>query len=99
MKTAIELLEEAQWRIASIICEDPRSADYASEAEEIVKQVIDCLKTPRWETPDQYKKRTGEPWPDRWAVYALYEDNDGNKEWFCGTHGKERSKVYKGKTK
>jgi hypothetical protein len=24
-------------------------------------------------TPDQYLERTGEPWPDNWAVYSLYE--------------------------
>jgi hypothetical protein len=25
---------------------------------------------PRWETPEQWEKRTGEPWPDDWAVYV-----------------------------
>jgi hypothetical protein len=28
---------------------------------------------PRWETPEQYEKRTGEAWPNDWAVYALTE--------------------------
>jgi hypothetical protein len=24
----------------------------------------------KWETPEQYEKRTGEAWPDDWAVYT-----------------------------
>jgi ParB family chromosome partitioning protein len=36
----------------------------------------------RWETPEQWEKRTGDPWPDVGAVYALYEKNDGEREWY-----------------
>jgi hypothetical protein len=51
------------------------------------------LPPPRWETPEQYEKRTGETWPDDWAVYALYENNDGEKQWFWGGYEKERDKT------
>jgi hypothetical protein len=33
----------------------------------------------RWETPDQYKKRTGEEWPDNAAVYI--RQVDGSSPW------------------
>jgi hypothetical protein len=29
------------------------------------------VPVPDWETPEQWEKRTGEAWPDDWAVYAL----------------------------
>jgi hypothetical protein len=28
------------------------------------------LSLSRWETPEQYLKRTGKPWPNNWAVYC-----------------------------
>jgi hypothetical protein len=34
---------------------------------------------PRWETPEQWEKRTGEPWPDSWAVYV--RQADGSSPW------------------
>lgn len=46
--------------------------------------------TSRWETPEQYLKRRGEPWPDDWSVYALYESNDGQRAWFVGVYKRER---------
>jgi hypothetical protein len=51
------------------------------------------LPLPRWETPNQWEKRTGKAWPDDWAVYALYENNDGQRQWFWGGYEKERDKA------
>jgi hypothetical protein len=68
-------------------------------ANRLIQEAIALLKAPRWETPEQYEKRTGEKWPDDWAVYALYEDNDGNRDWFCGTHHCEQKKKIKIKNK
>jgi hypothetical protein len=34
----------------------------------------DLEAPPRWYTPEQYKERTGEEWPEDWAVYALVVD-------------------------
>jgi hypothetical protein len=63
-----------------------------------IRQAIAELKTkPRWETPEQRLKRTGEAWPEDWAVYAVYEDNDGKKKWFSGCYCRERERMRKGK--
>jgi hypothetical protein len=51
------------------------------------------LPLPRWETPEQWARRTGKAWPDDWAVYALYENNDGQRQWFWGGYEKERDKA------
>jgi hypothetical protein len=39
-----------------------------NRAAKFIDQAIEELK-PRWETPEQYEKRTGEKWPDNGAVY------------------------------
>jgi hypothetical protein len=61
-----------------------------------LKQRIDMLSEailelqsphPRWETPEQWEKRTGERWPNNGAVYVLYENNtNGNKWVFCESY-------------
>jgi hypothetical protein len=71
MKKAIELLKQLaddlsfdrpySKEILEIVCEDTRIG---------ILEVIELLQAPpRWETPEQYKKRTGEDWPDEAAVY------------------------------
>jgi hypothetical protein len=30
---------------------------------------------PRWETPNQWQKRTGKAWPDTWPVFFEYGEN------------------------
>jgi hypothetical protein len=42
------------------------------------------LPLPRWSTPEQWEKRTGEPWPDNGAVYWRMRDDKKSKwyEWF-----------------
>jgi hypothetical protein len=42
---------------------------------------------PRWETPKQYKARTGKAWPEDWAVYTLYKTELIYKKWwFCESY-------------
>ena len=38
------------------------------------------LQVRRWETPEQYLKRTGKPWPDNWPVFFEYGEN--THEWY-----------------
>jgi hypothetical protein len=38
---------------------------------------------PDFETPEQYKERTGEPWPDNAAVYWKWADDDA---WTIGKY-------------
>jgi hypothetical protein len=41
-----------------------------------IESAIAVLQTPRWETPEQYKARTGEPWPDGAAVRIINPDGE-----------------------
>jgi hypothetical protein len=71
MKTAIENLESA---LDNLIQDDVRNS---------IKLAIAELKAPpRFETPEQREKRTGEKWPDDWAVYWRWAK--GDKSWNCG---------------
>jgi hypothetical protein len=47
------------------------------------------LPLPRWETPEQWEKRTGEAWPDDGAVYFTHNTLDGtNVSWAICTYEK-----------
>jgi hypothetical protein len=69
MKEIIELLEQALDRISCVGGADRKEQKLAREGERFINEAVDLLITPRWETPEQYEKRTGKPWPDKWAVY------------------------------
>jgi hypothetical protein len=90
MKKAIELLEKAR---AEIKEESARSFVVGLKLGKIAEYVYEALAElkaqPRWETPEQWEKRTGEKWLDSWAVYALYENKDGTSQWFWGGYKKE----------
>jgi hypothetical protein len=58
----------------------------------------DLKALPRGETPEQWERRTGEPWPDDWAVYALYENNDGERKWFSQSYDFTKKQMRKSKT-
>jgi hypothetical protein len=70
MKKVIALLLRADHKVTS---EDLYRSDrfrWRASTKKLLKQAIDLLQAPpRWETPEQYKKRTGEAWPDGAAVY------------------------------
>jgi hypothetical protein len=41
----------------------------------LLAEVIAELKAgPRWETPEQYEKRTGEEWPLDWPIWYITKD-------------------------
>jgi hypothetical protein len=73
VKKAIELLE----RVKADLRGDYHDRDggvtlfMGEDIIEILDEAIAELKNrPRWETPEQYERRTGEPWPDTAAVYT-----------------------------
>jgi hypothetical protein len=69
MKKVIDLLEKAEAAIM-LAFSGTDEADLCTEAINHINDAIDELKTPpRWETPEQREKRTGEKWPDDWGVY------------------------------
>jgi hypothetical protein len=66
MKMVVELLERVNIDINTHCI-----TWYTSE---LLDRAITELKAqPRFETPEQWEKRTGEKWPDDWAVYVRNE--------------------------
>jgi hypothetical protein len=43
--------------------------------DDIVDTITILQTQPRFETPEQYNKRTGKPWPDTWPVFFEYREN------------------------
>jgi hypothetical protein len=73
MKRVIKMLEEANREVW--------------ESHLYLKKALELLKAPIWwETPEQYKKRTGRVWPNENAVYRLYKDINGMPVWCAETH-------------
>jgi hypothetical protein len=66
MKKIIEILGQA--RFAALNVSVSMAVSY------IEKAVDELTALPRWETPEQREKRTGEAWPDTWAVYIYVID-------------------------
>jgi hypothetical protein len=95
MKKVIELLEGAKLDLIKF-SRDHSLVGFAMCALSNIEESLYELKAPpRWETPEEWEKRTGKTWPDDWAVYALYENNDVQRQWFWGGYGKERDKAGK----
>jgi hypothetical protein len=78
MKEVIDLLKKADNFLGKLTKASPDSfKTYICENCGLVKVPIDCIRNalsklqvpPRYETPEQYKKRTGKEWPRNWAVY------------------------------
>jgi hypothetical protein len=77
MQKAVELLENIKKDVYAGYIQKSRSVsyDYLYKALKKIDNLIAELKSlPRWETPEQREKRTGEKWPDNGAVYALVLD-------------------------
>jgi hypothetical protein len=86
MKKAIELLKQVKHKLRQVkVKNDDFSAGWLGLAEKSLDEAIKELEaTPRWETPEQWEKRTGEPWPDNGAVY--YRDrgwHDAGQTGWC----------------
>ena len=100
MKRAIENLETALEDITEAGYIEPDNS-LMSDALYRIKDALTELKAPpRWETPEQREKRTGEPWPDDWPVYCCGQTDEFAKRydallkrphgytWMCMTYKK-----------
>jgi hypothetical protein len=87
MKQALKTLRAAKMIILDLI-EDEN--DPASVAYDLIEEAIKELE-PRWETPEQYEKRTGEPWPDDAPVFT--RSRSGNDGWSVSTWGRHKQAV------
>jgi hypothetical protein len=90
IKKVIELLETVK--------EIARHGSSAAICFGIDDAMAELKAPPRWETPEQWKRRTGKAWPDNWAVYALYEYNDGERQWYCEDYGYAQHKEHRRRT-
>jgi hypothetical protein len=91
LECALEKLSYVDAGIVYTVCEKP-----FRDAKGLIRVAVAHLKKvaaiaelphPYWETPEQYEKRTGEKWPNGWAVYALYENNNNGNRWvFCESY-------------
>jgi hypothetical protein len=76
MKKAIELLEEAKLELIKF-SRDHSLVGVAMRALANIEDALVEIRFPRWETPEQWEKYTGKPWPDDGAVRVL----NPNGEW------------------
>jgi hypothetical protein len=98
VKKVIELLEDADKYVFSIsVHGDARkNVEFRDMANRLIQEAIVLLKAPRFETPEQYRKRTGEPWPDDWAVYCRYRCNGYSLQgkWHGETYSQIKNEEY-----
>jgi hypothetical protein len=76
MKKVIELLEQAKLDLIKFSRDHSKVGLAMSALSNIEEVLYDLRVRPRWETPDQWEKRTGEAW--KGAVYFnLLRKRDG----------------------
>jgi hypothetical protein len=87
LNEVIELLEKAEGLMSITGFSESTQQDMVLEARHIIDRAAASIISRmyrRWETPEQYKARTGKAWPDNWAVYWRMRDNENSKwyKWF-----------------
>jgi hypothetical protein len=85
MDEAIDAVEEVTFRGR----DEEKCIDTALNRIECAKGAVETmipLPLPRWYTPEQWKERTGEPWPDNGAVYYQYTRDNKYDVWRVGTY-------------
>jgi hypothetical protein len=88
VRTVINGLSMALSIIPTIAVKNPEAKRWRDCAYKYIQLALDELKaSPRRETPEQYRKRTGKPWPDNWAVYYRYVLNGVPRDsWRVGNY-------------
>jgi hypothetical protein len=83
MKRVIEILEEALETMLQVT----KIPEHYQEVVYIKEALAELKALPRWETPEQYRKRMGEAWPENAAVYYRYNfDYKTYHGWMVGCH-------------
>jgi hypothetical protein len=70
MKKVIELLETAKLDLIKFSRDHLKGSLAMAALSNIEEVLYDLRVRPRWETPEQWERRTGEKWPDDWATYV-----------------------------
>ena len=86
VKKASEMIKEAFDEICEVAYEycdqSPHYFDKIENAMNQLEEVMDILEAPpRWETPEQREKRTGDKYPDRAPVWCA-DNDDPADPWF-----------------
>jgi hypothetical protein len=85
VKTIISKLELAICNMKLIHPNGGFQEDVVNEVKRNITWAIAELKAPpRWETPEQYRERTGRDWLDHNAVYV--RQADGSSPWIVKQH-------------
>jgi hypothetical protein len=89
VKKAIELLEKGRGYLSKAYAEIDNDVDVVvgnlNMVEMAINAALSALQAPRRETPEQWEKRTGEKWPDVWAVYIRWREKGVYTRWSaCG---------------
>jgi hypothetical protein len=79
VKQAIELLKDT---LISLGWATSGNLVAAQNAYNQVKRALEILNAPRWETPEKWEKRTGEPWPDNAPVWVMYDTYYYREPWY-----------------
>jgi hypothetical protein len=85
VKKVIEVLESLR---GNLLCINAAGVSERRRRKAIglVDEAIAILKSlPRWETPEQWEKRTGEKYPDRAPVWCI-DNDDPADPWFLDYH-------------
>jgi hypothetical protein len=93
VKKVVDLLERAEGAVMLMTGGDIDDGDreLCDEAIKYINDAMALLQSPRQETPEQYKKRTGKPWPDNWAVYMRLQNKKGEwSGWLPTSYGASR---------
>jgi hypothetical protein len=74
MKKAVELLKVIVVGIyAADITSESKAESVLENIRLSIREVLELLESPpRWETPEQWEKRTGEKWPDKGPVWERF---------------------------
>jgi hypothetical protein len=98
MKKAVELINKAKSALYDLdMSESFREHDEGVQDEVVSfldEAIAELRSPPRWETPEQREKRTGEKWPDSAPVFHCYIDGGGFlvRLWEVGFYRNYRSK-------
>jgi hypothetical protein len=89
VKKAIELLNESLMIIPDpnrLLAGDIWRPSECLKAKKLISTALDILKSPPgWETPEQWEKRTGEPWKGT-VYFNIFSRKDGKSLYVDGQY-------------
>jgi hypothetical protein len=96
MKNLIELLWDVKHGVNCLDIAGDRVLKDRCDTMQILDEAIRELENrPKWETPEQYRERTGKAWPDDWAVYTrAYSSGMSWSRWAVCDYAEAKCTIY-----